>query len=165
MHRTVGIRQTTWCILFFAFTLAGCSASRRGSAGPVAVPGRAVLQIIVEPNPIVAQHVSGNTYDFPFEIGIAERGGVPVEIQRVGISAGLGGINMYSRAYNRDEIVRRGYPTSLPANGEVRYKLSPRQQVPNESLFSVASAEMFAEGTDGNGNPVRATTRVTLSRN
>lgn len=164
MHRTVCIKQTSWCILFFAFTLMGCVRGRGGVSPPVTVPGRAVLQIIVEPNPILAQHVSGNTYDFPFEIGIAERGGVSVEIQRVGIQAGLGGINMYSKAYGRDEIVRRGYPTTLPANGEIRYRFNPRQEVPNESLFSVASAEMFAEGTDGNGNPVRATTRVTLTR-
>lgn len=165
MHRTVCIRKTSWCILLFAFTLAGCSGSRGGTAPPVVVPGRAALQIIVEPNPIVVQHVSGNTYDFPFEIGIAERGGVSVEIQRVGVSAGLGGITMYSKTYGRDEIARRGYPTFLPANGEIRYRFNPRQEVPNESLLGAASAEMFVEGTDANGNPVRATTRVTLKRN
>lgn len=127
--------------------------------------GRAQLEVFVEPNPIVARPVSGNTYDFPFEIGIRERGGVPVEIQRVGIEViGLGIINLYSKTYGRDEIRRLGYPTSVGAHGEIRYRFNPRESVPDERLFGGVAAEIFVEGIDANGQAVRATARVTVSR-
>jgi len=157
------MRQTiAW--IFLLGLIAGCGGTG-GSTTPVLVPGRAALQIFVEPNPIVAQRVSGDTYDFPFEIGIVERGGVSVEVQRVGIDViGLGAIRLYSQTFGREEIIRRGYPTSIPAHGEVRYRFNPRKEVPDDRLFGGVSADLFVEGTDANGNAVRATQRVTVTR-
>ena len=49
-----------------------------GSPGP----GRTSITIRVEPNPIVATRVSGNTYDFPFDIVIRATGPEAVKIAR-----------------------------------------------------------------------------------
>jgi hypothetical protein len=142
-----------------------CSGGSGGTSQPVVTPGRAALEIFVEPNPIVATKVSGNTYDFPFEIGIRERGGVPVEIQRVGIEVlTLGTISVYSRTYGREEIARLGYPTAVRANGGIRYRFTPRKEVPDERLFGAVTAELWVEGTDAGGDRVRATTRVSVTR-
>lgn len=157
------MRQMVPFMLLLVPLAGGCGGS--GGPSPVVVPGRALLQIFVEPNPIVAQRIAGDTYEFPFEIGIAERGGVAVEIQRVGIDViGLGAIRLYSQTFGREEIARRGFPTSVPANGEIRYRFNPRNEVPDEGLFGGVSAELFAEGIDANGTAVRATQRVTVRR-
>jgi hypothetical protein len=142
-----------------------CSGGGGGNSQPVVSPGRAALEIFVEPNPIVATKVSGNTYDFPFAIGIRERGGVPVEIQRVGIEVlTLGTISVYERTYGREEIVRLGYPTAVNANGEIRYRFTPRKEVPDDRLFGAVTADLWVEGTDAGGDQIRATTRVTVTR-
>lgn len=145
--------------------IAGSCARGTNGPSPVVQPRQAALQIFVEPNPIVARAVSQDVYDFPLSIGIVERGGVDVEIQRVGINViALGVINLYSETYNRQQITRMGYPTSLRANGEIRYDLKPREKVPDERLFGGVAAELFVEGVDANGVAVRATERVTLTR-
>lgn len=162
MQRIACMKQVLGIALL---VLAGSCAGGTGGSSPVIQPGRAELQIFVEPNPIVARAVSEDVYDFPFSIGIVERGGVDVEIQRVGINViALGVINLYSQTYNRQQITRMGYPTSLRAHGEIRYDLKPREKVPDERLFGGVAAELFVEGVDANGVAVRATDRVTLTR-
>ena len=152
-------------IALVSLIAAFCSGGGGGTSQPVVSPGKASLEIFVQPNPIVATKVSGDTYDFPFEIGIRERGGVAVEIQRVGIDVlTLGTISVYERTYGREEIVRLGYPTSVRANGEIRYRFTPRKEVPDDRLFGAVTAELWVEGTDTGGNLVRATTRVTVTR-
>lgn len=132
---------------------------------PSTAATRASLVIEVVPNPIEARRVSGDTYDFPFTIALRETNGVRVEINRVSIDVlALGTVSAYRKTYDRNEIARRGYPTSVAAGGELRYTFTPRKEVPDDRLFGGVSAQLVAEGTDANGNPVSATTSVTVSR-
>jgi hypothetical protein len=156
-------------ILLSALMATACGTATQRTPPPTQQPTqqplRAQLQIFVEPNPIVATQVSGNTYDFPFVIGVRELNGISVEVNRVGIEVtALGALSMYRRSFDRAELERRRYPTSIPAHGEIRYQFNQRESVPDERLFSTVAAELFAEGVDANGNAVRASERVTVTR-
>lgn len=143
----------------------GSSGGGDGASSPATVPGRANLVINVVPNPIQARHVSGDTYDFPFTITLRETNGVAVQIDRVSMDVlALGAVSVYRETYDRGEIAQRGYPTSLAGGQELRYSFTPRKEVADDRLFGGVSAELVAEGTDSNGNQVRATTSVTVTR-
>ncbi|MHB9002278.1 MAG: hypothetical protein ACYC9N_22515, partial [Thermoanaerobaculia bacterium] len=125
---------------------------------------RGALAITVTPNPIMAESLGGDRYHFPFTVVIRETGGARVEVIRVGIDAQALGLPFYSHSLNREEIAQRGFPTSIDAGGELRYTVAPTGNVPNESLFDAVSGEVYVEGTDQHGNPVRATQRVSVKR-
>jgi hypothetical protein len=157
-------KRSSMAVLFALAFAAGCG-SGGGSSLPTAVPGRAALSIAVIPNPIQAKRVSGDTYDFPFTVSLRESNGVSVEVQNVRADVrALGGIPIYSESYGPAEIARLGYPTTIPANGDLRYSLSPRKEVPDDRLFGSVSAEVTVEGRDANGNQVSASTTVTVTR-
>lgn len=141
-----------------------CSSGGGGTTTGDVSPGRGSLQLVVDPNPIIATRVSGNTYEFPFEIVLRETGGVAVNVDRVTLNVTALGMNLYSETMDRAEIARRGYPTSLPAGGEIRYRLSPRRDVESDALFSAVSADVVVEATDVNGNSANARTTVTVRR-
>jgi hypothetical protein len=147
---------------------AGCSSgsSNDSSDRPITSPGaRGAIQIVVDPNPIVATNRSGDTYDFPFTVVIRERGGARVEIDRVRLDVlAFGAVNVYSVTYGRDDIVQRGYPTTIDANGELRYSFNPRKEVPDDRIFNGVTGEILAEGRDAMGNPVRSTVSVSVTR-
>src|ERR1700759_2571898 len=56
-------------------------ATARTPAIPPAEHGAVTIEII--PNPVVARHLDGNTYEFPFEVVVRETGGHPVSVARV----------------------------------------------------------------------------------
>ena len=131
---------------------AACATSTGGGA---ALPDRGAISIQVVPSPIVARHVSGETYDFPFEVVVRETAGRSVEIQRVTADVFALGLNVATETYDASEIRRLGYSTTLAANDEMRIRLSPRQEVPDERLFGSISAELRVEGTNGERGAVR----------
>ena len=149
----------------FLFLLLTTSCGGGGGSAPAVVPGRGALSIDVIPNPIVAKQVEGDMYDFPFEVLIREVGGRAVEIHRVTATVyALGSIRLASESYDAAQIAALGYPTRMPANGELRYRLTPRRSVPDDRLFGGVSAELRVEGQDEGGNAVLATTSVTVRR-
>lgn len=161
------MRSSRLLSVVLALSLAACSSGGgdRPSTIPETVPGRGVLEISVEPNPILATDRQGDTYSFPFTVRIRETGGVEVHIDEVRMDVvALGAINVYSERFGREEIIRRGYPTTIGAGSEIRYSFNPRKEVPDERIFGGVAAELTATGRDANGNQVRATTRVTVQR-
>jgi hypothetical protein len=128
-------------------------------------PGHGAISVRIVPNPIVATHVNGDTYDFPFEVVVRETGGRPVDISRVSAQVyALGGIPIGSESYDAARISSLGYGTRVPPNGEIRYKFAPRKSVPDERLFGSVSAQLRVEGTDDTGTGAVATTTVTVTR-
>ncbi|HVR43686.1 MAG TPA: hypothetical protein VMS56_09605 [Thermoanaerobaculia bacterium] len=138
----------------------------RPAPPPASVPeGRAALRIEVEPNPIVATHVDGSTWEFPFSLAIREVGGAPIVIDRVGVDVlTVGGLRVYSTELGAAELDERGHPRRLPALGVVRYAMSPRQHVPDERLFGSVWAELWVVGTDAEGRRTTTRTRATVER-
>ena len=139
-----------------------CASGGGGTSSPA---GPAAVTIQIVPNPIVAQRVSGDTYDFPFEVVVRETGGRRVEIARVSADVyALGGLRVANERYDAERIRALGYSTSLPANGELRYRFAPRKSVPDDRLFGGVSAELRVEGRDDAGTPATASTEVTVTR-
>ena len=146
-------------------TLTTYCAGGGSTRPPATQPGKGAITITIEPNPIVAKHVSGDRYDFPFDVVIRETGGRPVEITRVSADVyALGGIRLTNESYDADRIRSLGYATAVPANGELRYRFVPRENVPDERLFGGVSARLRVDGVDNGGTPVSATTEVTVRR-
>lgn len=143
--------------------LTACQTS--APSGPAAVPGHGAITMQIVPNPIVATQVSGDTYDFPFEVVVRETGGRPVTIQRVSVTVfAPGGFAVHRESWDADRIRSMGYGTSLAANGELRYRFSPRKDVPDERLFSGVTAELRVEAVDDTGTPTEAATNVSVRR-
>src|SRR2546425_3798402 len=122
-------------LAFLMLIVAACATPKPGTGSTSSVPGHGAISIQIIPNPIVATRVSGNTYDFPFEVVVRETGGRAVSVDRVSADVyAIGGIRVGSDSYSAADIRNLGYPTSLAANGEVRYRFAPRQSVADERL-------------------------------
>jgi hypothetical protein len=144
---------------------AACATPRPGTGSTSSLPGHGAISIQIIPNPIVARRVSGNTYDFPFEVVVRETGGRTVNVDRVSADVyAVGGIHVASESYSAADIRNLGYPTTLAANSEVRYRFTPRKSVGDERLFGGVYAELHVDATDDTGTPTRATTTVTVTR-
>ncbi|MFZ2491638.1 MAG: hypothetical protein WA208_09150 [Thermoanaerobaculia bacterium] len=145
---------------------AGCAGGSQSSPGVVPpTPGRGAVAVAVVPNPIIARHVSGDSYDFPFEVVVRETGGQPVEVVRVSADVlALGGLRVASETYDAAKIRSLGFSTSIPANGELRYRFAPRKSVPDERLFGGVSADLRVEARDAGGEPLTAHTSVSVTR-
>ena len=155
------MKRSLWSFLFFV--AAACASSQ----GPQSVSqaGHGTLSITVEPNPIVAQQVDGNTYRFPFDVIVRETGGRPVSISRVSADVrALGGLHVADESYDATKIASLGYPTTVGANGELRYHFAPDHSVPDDRLFGGVTADLTVEGTDDTGTPTSARTSVTVRR-
>lgn len=136
-----------------------------GRGGTTSLPGHGAITIQIVPNPIVATRVSGNTYDFPFDVVVRETGGRPVDVTRVSAEVyALGGIRLGSESYDAARINSLGYSTRVPAGGELRYHFSPRKSVPDDRLFGGVSADLRVEARDDTGTPTTASTTVTVRR-
>ena len=146
--------------LALLLTFAGCGSN----TGVSSVPGHGAIAVEVIPNPIVATQVSGNTYDFPFEVIVRETGGRPVDVQRVTATVKLGALELARESWDGERIRAMGYDTSLGANSETRYRFAPRKEVPDDRLFGGVSAELRVDATDDSGTATSATTRVTVRR-
>ena len=144
-------------------TLAAC---QNGSPnGVTSVPGHGAVAMQIIPNPIVATRVSGDTYDFPFEVVVRETGGRPIQVSRISATVvAPGGITFARESWDAERIRSMGYDTSLNAHGEIRYRFTPRKEVPDERLFGGVAAELRIEAVDDTGQTASATTRVTVTR-
>jgi hypothetical protein len=143
--------------------VAACSSAARD--GATTAPGQGALTIEVIPNPIVARHVSGDRYDFPFEVFVRETGGRPVTVTRVTATVrGPGGFAVGGDSWDADRIRALGFSTTVNANGELRYRFSPREEVPDERLFGSVSAELRVDAVDDTGRETSASTSVTVRR-
>src|SRR5687767_6514333 len=141
-----------------------CAGGGGTSSPPSVTPGRGALTIEVIPNPIVATRVSGDTYDFPFEVVIRETGGRPVDIARVSAEViAFGSLKVAEESYDAARIAGLGFATRVPANGELRYRFAPRRSA-DERIFSGVSADIRVEGRDDAGNNAFARTSVTVRR-
>ena len=130
-----------------------------------AAAGHGALAIEVVPNPVVATRVSDDTYDFPLEVVVRETGGHPVDIATVTANVfGPANIQVATETYDAARIGRLGYPTHVPANGELRYRFDQKRTVPDERLFSGVSADIRVDGRDEAGTATSATTRVSIRR-
>jgi hypothetical protein len=152
--------------LALAFTLLALGACNSGPQdGVTSVPGHGAISIQVVPNPIVATKVSGNTYDFPFDVVVRETAGRPVTMNRIGIRVLLaGGISLYDETWDAARIQSLGYNTTVGARAESRYHFNPRKDVPDERLFGGVSAELRVDAVDDTGTATSATTAVTVRR-
>ncbi len=155
---------TTRVALFLSvIALAACGGGPQSDV--TSVPGRGAVAVQVEPNPIRATHVSGETYEFPFEVIVRETGGRPVNVRRVSATVhGPGGLTFARETYDADRIRSLGYSTTVPPNGELRYRFAPRKEVPDERLFGGVSAQLSVEAADDTGTPTSASTMVTVTR-
>ena len=127
-------------------------------------PGKGAVAIDVIPNPIVATPVSGNTYDFPFEVVVRETGGRPVTVQRVTATVSFGGLTLGQESWDAARIRSMGYDPTIGPNGERRYRFSPRREVSDDRLFGGVQAELKVEATDDTGAATSATTVVSVRR-
>ena len=144
---------------------AACASPRPGTGSTSSIPGHGAISVQIIPNPIVARNVSGNTYDFPFEVVVRETGGRSVNVDRFSADVyAVGGIHTASKSYSAADIRNLGYPTSVAANSEVRYRLTPHQTVGDERLFIGVYAVLHVDATDDTGTPTRATTTITVTR-
>ncbi|HYI11760.1 MAG TPA: hypothetical protein VEK57_22065 [Thermoanaerobaculia bacterium] len=143
--------------------LASCQQGPSPVVTPV--PGEGAISIQVVPNPIVAKRASGDTYDFPFEVVVRETGGRAVNVNRVTARVMLpGGFPVANESWDAERIRSMGFGTTVAANGELRYRFTPRKDVPDERLFNGVSAELRVEATDDTGKATDATTTVTVTR-
>jgi hypothetical protein len=142
-----------------------CS-SGAGPTTPAVVTGRGVIAIDIRPNPIVAQHLQGDLYEFPFDVVIRETGGSRVTVNHASVDVyALGGaLRVYSESYDAAKIASLHFPTELAANGELRYHFAPRHEVPDERLFGGVTAEVRIDAKDGNGVPTTSRTTLTVTR-
>ncbi|HYC62316.1 MAG TPA: hypothetical protein VEK79_22380 [Thermoanaerobaculia bacterium] len=152
--------------LAISFTLLLALAACQGpQSGVTSVPGHGAIAIQVVPNPIMATKVSGNMYDFPFEVVVRETGGRPANVQRVSATVFLtGGLTLAQESWDAAQIRALGYNTSVGAHSETRYQFKPRKEVPDDRLFSGVSAELKVEAVDDTGTATSATTVVTVRR-
>ena len=149
-------------LVLIALLIGACSSAQ---PGVTSVPGQGVVAIEVIPNPIAATPVSGNTYDFPFEIVVRETGGRPIDVRHITATVSFGGgLTLGRESWDAEHIRSLGYDTRLVANSEQRYRFTPRKEVPDERLFGGVSAELKVEATDDAGTATSATTVVTVRR-
>lgn len=151
-------------VFSISFVILACSSPRAGSQSS-ALPGHGAISIQIVPNPVVAQRVSGTTYDFPLDVIIRETGGRPVMITNVSADVyAIAGVHVARESYDADRVASLGYSTSVPANGELRYHFSPRKSVHDERLFGGVTAVIRVDAHDDTNSPTRATTTVTVTK-
>ena len=135
------------------------------STGVTSVPGHGAVAVQVQPNPIVAQRVSGDTYDFPFDVLVRETAGRPITITNVSATVRApGGLTLGSESWDAAKIQAMGYTTSVSGHGEQRLHVAPRKSVPDDRLFGNVSADLRIDAVDDTGTPTSATTNVTITR-
>jgi hypothetical protein len=151
-------------LLLLLGAVAAC-AGGGGSSPSVAQPGHGAISIQLIPNPIVATNVGGDRYEFPFEVVVRETGGRSVNVNRVSADVlALGSIRVAQESYDAAKIQSLGYQTNIPANGELRYRFSPRHSVTDERLFGGVEAQLTVDATDDTGTPATARTTVTVTK-
>jgi hypothetical protein len=69
-----------------------------------------------------------------------------------------------NESYDAARIASLGYPTTLSANGELRYAFRPRKEVTDDRLFGGVTADLRVDAVDDTGTPTSATTTVGVTR-
>src|SRR5436190_20422727 len=135
--------------LLFLFVLPLACAHQPGTAKTSTTRGHGALILTVTPNPVLATNAGGIAYEFPFDVVIKETGGHPVTIDRViaNVYAG-GGISVATKTFDAEKIKAAGFATTIPAKGEVHYHFSPREDVPDDRLFSSVYGDVRVEAID-----------------
>ena len=147
------------------FLIAGCATHRAGQSQTTALPGHGAISVAIVPNPIVAQRVSGDTYDFPFDAVIRETAGRAVTISRVTADVyAVGGIHIAGESYDAARIGSLGYSLNVPGNGELRYHFVPRKNVTDDRIFGGVYAQIRVDAYDDTNTPTSATVTVTVTR-
>ena len=142
-----------------------CATPRAGASRSSSQPGHGAVSMQIVPNPIVATPVSGSTYDFPFDVVVRETGGHPLTVRQIVLDVfAFGGLKVASESYDAARISALGYPTTIPANGDLRYHLAPRKEVSDDRLFGSVTGQVRIEATDDSGAPTNASTTVTVTR-
>jgi hypothetical protein len=148
--QTVQLMKHAAFLLSALLVLGACGGGPQ--TGVTAAPGAGAVNLTIEPNPIVATHASGNMYNFPFEVIVRETGGRPITVTSVTAELfGPGGISVGQESWDAGRIRGMGYNTNVPANGELRYRFSPRREVPDERLFGSVRATLRVEAVDDQG--------------
>jgi hypothetical protein len=151
--------------LSIVLTLLACATPRGGTSRTSSLPGHGAISIAIQPNPIVARKIGGNTYEFPFDVVVRETAGRAVSINRVSLDVyAVGGVRLGSESYDAARIASLGFSTNVPGNGELRYHFSPRQDVGDDRLFGGIYGEVRVDGSDDSGTPTSASTTVTVTR-
>jgi hypothetical protein len=144
------------------FVFVACHGAQ---SGMTSVPGQGAVALQVTPNPIVAHRVSGNTYDFPFDVVVRETGGRPINVTRVTATVfAAGGITLGQESWDAERIRSMGYATTVNANGELRYHFAPQRDVPDERIFNSLSAELKVDAVDDTNAATSASSAVTITR-
>ncbi len=152
-------------VLAVLLTSIACATPRAGTSRDASLPGHGAITITIQPNPIVARHISGNSYEFPFDMVVRETGGRAVTINRVSLEVyAVGGVRVGAESYDAARINSLGYSTNVPGNGELRYHFSPRQSVADDRLFGSVYGEVRVDASDEPGMPTSASTTVTVTR-
>jgi len=150
-------------LLPLVVVVASCASS--SAPQKVSLPGHGAISIRIVPNPIVAAHISGDRYRFPFDVVVHETGGRAVSITRIRADVrALGGIRVASESYDAAKIRSLGYSTTVPANGELRYHFEPEKSVPDERLFGGVTADLTVDAVDDTVTAASAGTSVTVTR-
>lgn len=151
-------------LILLLITIA-CATPQAGTSRNASLPGHGALSIAIDPNPIVARKISGDTYEFPFDVIVRETGGRAVSVNRVNLDVyAFGGVKVGSDSYDAARIASLGYATNVPGNGELRYHFTPRQRVTDDRLFGGVYGEVRVDGSDEPGTPTSASTTVTVTR-
>lgn len=149
-------------LISLLFVVAACSSG--SGSGVTSVPGHGAVAVQVQPNPIVAHAVSGETYEFPFDVVVRETAGHPITITSVSVNVqGPGGISLGSENWSADQIRALGYDVTIGPNGERKLHFSPRKSVPDERLFGGVSADLRVDAVDDTQTATNATTNVTIT--
>lgn len=150
-------------LVLILIATAACNSGPQNTI--TAAPGKGAVAIQIVPNPIVATHVSGDTYDFAFEAVVRETGGRPITVTRVTATVyAPGGFNVGEESWDAAKIKSMGYGTTVNAHGELRYRFTPRKQVPDERLFGGVTAELRVDAVDDTGSETSASTTVTVRK-
>ena len=153
-------------LAFAASLLILLASCNRGAHNDVtSVPGHGAISVQVSPNPIAAHHVSGDTYDFPFDVVVRETGGRPVNVSKVTVTVfAPGGFSLGGDSWDADKIHAMGFNTALNANGELRYHFNPRKSVTDDRVFGSITAELRVDATDESGTATSASTVVKVTK-
>lgn len=158
----VARRSRTLCALLFALcSLLRCAAIPR----EVSPPLRGELVLEIDPNPIVAEKVGEDIYDFPFDIVMREAGGVGVTIEEFTVEVSLARLaRVFSQTFPVAEITRRGYPAEVDAGQYLRFNFRTRKSVSSDLMFRGVTAAITVRTIDRNGWRGVSRTRVSVRR-
>src|SRR5437667_9207360 len=83
----------------------GCAPPRAGTSRTSSLPGHGAISIAIQPNPIVARRLGGNTYEFSFDVVVRETSGRAVTINRVTLDVyAVGAMRVGSESYDAARI-------------------------------------------------------------